>query len=429
MKKKSLRIHARLCLPVGLAAGALSMLHLSSAGEDTPASAATGGSSSGGVQLKAGPFDIQPRANGELRYDDNIFFTTNNAISDAIWDFRPGVQAVAGDKLSLLAIKDAGGNPLDVTPDSLVTEPPDNWPGRFIIVDESPVFELFTKNTQNDYVGNVGRFNTVLPGTKSILGASFSYDDEPITVVQAYRYSGLRTISASVSAAYFISDKTSVDDAVSFEQQAYQLPLLTGFNEWKDTAWINYQWTPLFNVGTGLNGGVDSADDGINETFGQLLVRARYQFAEKLAFNASTGAELREYNQGIPQSLTPVFDIGCDYHVFERTSFNLAGSRNVDASIIGDYIYTVTSMNLTANQGITDRVGTSLAGSYGVYQSQAVTGTSSSSSDYYSIQLSLNVKITQKLAGQVFYSYRAFLSNLTGNAVDDTAGIQLTWKY
>ena len=403
--------------------------HLPAAAQDAGAPASS--ADPGGVDLKLGPFDFQPRVDSSVKYDDNILFSRTPQ-SDEIWDLAPGVQAVAGDKLSLLAVRDDGGDPYQITPDELVANPPESWPGSWLIVNESPGFEWYTDHQQNNYIGNTGGFSALMPRTKFILGAKLDEADQPVTVVEAGQRATEQSLTATLSGAYFISDKTAVDTAASVNKLDYQGVGLVGYTEWSDVTWLNYQWSALLNVSAGITAGLDDVPDHNGQQYGQGQLRARYQYAEKLSFKASAGYEIRHYDSGIADTVEPIFDFGSTYHVGERTTLGLDGNRGVSAAVIGGAIYTTTAATVSLDQGFTDRLSIQLSGSYSYYQPQAALPGSTipySNANYFSTRLTGVLQITRRLVGQVFYNYRAYEPNPGTGITDDIAGLELTWKY
>jgi hypothetical protein len=139
---------------------------------------------------------------------------------------------------------------------------------------------------------------------------------------------------------------------------------------------------------------------------------------------------LRQYENGLPETLSPVFTIAGDYRLAERTSLRLTGSRQVYAAIYNDYNYATTGATVEVRQGITDRYTAAVvAGYYGLNFTPITRALTEYTGDYYLVRISLEAKIAQHLTGQVFYQFLSSQAQLNGDVNDNQTGVQATLSF
>src|SRR5208282_5774659 len=103
--------------------------------------------------LRAGPFDLHPRLVAGMTYDDNISYAANsspNKEADEIEMVQPALQAVAGDDAALIAYRDQHNDILGLAPGNLIFQQPEDRPGKLLILDYGPRFQIFDKYTANN---------------------------------------------------------------------------------------------------------------------------------------------------------------------------------------------------------------------------------------------------------------------------------------
>ena len=424
-----------------LAAGSLA---LSQTASDTATNAATGKTGSAGnnssaesgvknnrLEMRVGPFDLHPRLSAGLTYDDNILLTSANRETDTEWIIHPALQAVAGDDAALVAYRDQNYDVLSLAPGGLIVQQPDVWPGKFVIVDYGPGFQLFDKYTANNHIDEFGTLNVVWPMSKLILGLKQDYQSQKTELIEFDRRTAVETITTTLSGAYQFGEVTSMESDFRRISVNYDQPGLTGYTEYNTEDWFNYQVTEYMPVSLGVLAGEDDVANHQNQTFEQLRARARYSFTEKLAFDVSGGGELREYENGKHATLDPVFTVAAEYKPTERTSLRLGGLRQQYASIFNGYNYSTTGATLELRQEITDRYTASVTGGYySLDFTAANSGVMPYTGDYYLARMSFDAKIVRHLDCQIFYQYLSSKSQInSGSVSDDQTGIQLNLTY
>lgn len=385
---------------------------------------------SGSANLSLGPFNLHPRAEAGLTYDDNILFSPSKTEADAIWSIQPGLQAVAGDDAALISYRDNQNDVLGLSPGSLIIQPAADWPGKLLILDYAPRFEFYDRYTANNFVDQFASFNLLLPFSKLILGFNSGYQLEKTTIIEAAQFATTETISSTLSAAYQIGEKTSFESDLHFNRVVYDQPGLTGYDEFGTENWFNYPLGAGLHASAGVLAGQDEVTDHQNQTYEQIRARARYDYTEKLVFDVSAGGELRQYENGHSETLSPIFSVSAEYRPAERTTVRLTGYRQQFSSIFNGYYYINTGATLDLRQGITERFVVDASVGFFAQDNIPITIASPShTDDYYIARIGLEAKIIWHLAGNVYYQRVSRLSQTDGNINDNQVGLQVSVSY
>jgi len=383
------------------------------------------------VELTLGPLTLHPRVDASFTADDNILFTTK-PVADTIWKFQPALQAVMGDDASLIVYRDQNTsmNVFGLTPGSLIVQPPEAWPGKLLVVDYSPRFVFYDAHSENNSIDEFAHLSMLWPVSRLILGFQQTYELQTGTIIEASRLGTTETIATTLALAYQFGEKTSLESDFHRIGLNYDQAGLTGYTEYNTEDWLNYQLTPDLPVSVGVLAGYDEVGDNQDQTYEQVRARVRYIFTQKMAFDASVGGELRQYENGKGDTFSPVFSLAAAYRPAERTTLSLTGYRQQSASIINGYNYASTGASLGLQQGITDRFTADVSvGYYVLDYTSVVSNVPSRADDYYTARLSLDVKILRHLNGQVYYNLISIQSSGGGDREDNQIGVNLTWGY
>jgi hypothetical protein len=380
--------------------------------------------------LRLGPFNLHPRLSAGFIYDDNILLVTTKTESDFDWIIQPSLQAVAGDDAALVAYRDQNYDVLGLSPGSLIIQQPEAWPGTLLLVDYGPRFQIFDKYSVNNSIDEFGTLNLLMPFHKLILGVRQDYQFQKTELIEFNQRATVESYITTLSAAYQFGDKASLESDFHRLSVGYNQTGLTGYSEYNTEDWFNYNVAENLPVSLGALAGWDGVVNHQDQTYEQLRARARYSYTEKLAFDVSAGGELREYENGKSDTLSPVFAVSGLYRPAERTSINLSGFRQVYASIFNSYNYANTGVALDFHQGITDRFTAGLSGSYNALDFTPVKkGLAEYSGDYYILRLSFEAKIVRHLTGQFYYQFLDSRSQISAGVQDDQAGVKLILSF
>src|ERR1035437_2089058 len=245
--------------------------------------------------FRLGPFDIQPRITTGVTYDDNIFTSSHNSKSDVFWSLYPAFLAVAGDRVAIEDYRRTYHDVVRFSPDTFIINEPSEWPGRTLMVDYGPRFNWFTIYDQNNCVDEFLKINALWPMGEMILGLRQEYTLEDTTVIEVGQRARQQIIPTVLMAGYQLSEKTSAAVNLSRTSVSYdQDQGLADYTDWNCDNWLNYQYSPLFNVALGANLGVMDLPSQPGQTYETPMVRARYHYGARILFDGSVGAQLRQ---------------------------------------------------------------------------------------------------------------------------------------
>jgi len=391
------------------------------------------------LTLSYGSFDLHPRLRSTTIYDDNILFATQGQQSDVISQVAPGVQIRGGDRQTLdtyLEAAEYGNYGLNLTrlsPDSLVIQPDETWPDKFVLLDYSPQWQEFASHSANDSLDQFLTANGVWPMAKLIVGFQENYSDQKTIINEAATRSTVQRNHSELDACYALNDKFTAATAFTRDEVSYpESTNLVGYTEWAGSVSINRQVGSTLNVSWVTAGGVDEVVTGQNQQFLQEGVRARYNYSELFAVDGSLGAEYRQYDSGRSDTFTPYFSLGAVYRPWERLYLRMGVARRQVGSFGQGSAYTCTGGYLILHKDITDRF--SLISEVDYYQYDYISTTkaanTSQPSDYYSARLSADYKLWKHVNLQAYYEFRG--EGLLENATvlqDNQAGVQAELRF
>ena len=391
------------------------------------------------LTLSYGAFDLHPRLRSTTIYDDNILFSHSGKRQDVISQVAPGIQILGGDRQTLeTELKQAEYwnydlNQISLSTSSLIVQPAEGWPNKFLLLDYSPQWQEFGKHSENDSLDQFVTANAVWPMAKLILGVQENYSDQKATIVEASTRSEIQQNHTELDAGYRLNDKFSADTAFVRQEVSYPgTTILQGYTEWKGSISINRLVGPTLNVSWVTAGGLDEIAAGQNQQFVQSGGRARYNYSELFQMDGSLGIEYRKFDTGRADSFTPYFMLGATYRPWERTFFRVGVARQQYASLNNGYFYTSTGGYLTLRRDFTDRfsIWTDLSCYSYDYTSTAKVANNANSSDYYSIRLTGDLKLWKHLDSQLYYQFSGngiFQNNTVVH--DNQVGLQFTLRY
>ena len=386
-------------------------------------------------QLQLGPVDFHPRLTAGMTYDSNIYISSSNPQADEIWSVNPAVQLVAGDRQSYAESRLSGASYLDVSPAGFITTPPDYWPGTILTLDYGPRFNWYTHASNNNGVDQFATFNTLFPLSRIILGVRQAYSYQSQQVIEAAQRSIQTAFNTALTSGYQIGSRSSLQINVRRDSYSYSDQSLIGYTQYQNDNWYGFQFDERLNLGIGVTAGYVSVQEQPSQTYQQILARALYRLAEKVALDASVGVDIRQYDSGSAGTLEPVFSLTGTYHPTPTTSFSLNAHRSDQPSVQYGANYLMTGFNLGGRQQFLDRYSVRLFGgfdSYAYYSTRGIPDSiaSQSNNNYWSARLDLEYRVNAFLRANVFclYSQQHYQTG-TGGFTDNQIGFSATYGF
>jgi hypothetical protein len=198
--------------------------------------------------------------------------------------------------------------------------------------------------------------------------------------------------------------------------------------------YIYYNWLPKVSVGVGGTFGYDWVDDPTtDQTFEQVNARLNYAVTSKFNLYASGGVEFRQFDGNRGGYTTPVFEVGAIYHPFEGTTLTLAAGRRIyNSGFLADQDFANTYVVARFQQRLFQRVYFGLAGGYenSNYFPAVRNLSAPRDDDYWFIEPSVDVLITRWLSTGVYYLHRQDSSSESFfSFYDNQVGVRATLRF
>jgi len=218
----------------------------------------------------------------------------------------------------------------------------------------------------------------------------------------------LTTYSSRLNASYDLTGKTSVTAGVDYTHTDYETPINS--DHLMATLGVDYKFRPKLSLGLSGSAGKDFVDSPTpNQSFWQVNLHANYEVTGKINATASGGVESRQFDGGTGDRISPVLQVGLNYHPFDGTTIDLNASGQVlNSSVLSNQDYLSTQFTGTIRQRLFQRVTVEVtAGVQSLDYFSTVDGRDTRRQDtYYFIQPGIDVNITRYWSAGVFYLHR-----------------------
>ena len=352
-------------------------------------------------------------------YDDNIFITNTNRISDYYFAIEPMITVGFGD------IEGRGGN--------------------YIRLDYLPSIILFVDHSNEDAISNLihleGRYQfsrltlTLRQDVDILDGANLNSTLDTtglLANVDVSTPTRLNLFVTRLRANYDLTGKVFLIG--EFDASIYDYPDFISSEIISGGLYINYNWTPKVTVGIGGTAGYDFVDNpNPDQTFEQVNVRLRYEATGKLNFYASAGVEFRQFDGNRSERTSPTLELGAIYRPFDGTTITLsAGTPILNSGFFPDQDFQATNVVLHIQQRLLQRIYLGLVAGYenSDYFATAAGVSAPREDNYYFVEPSVDVLITRFLSAGVYYLHRRDDSSIAFfSFYDNQVGVRATVRF
>jgi hypothetical protein len=354
-------------------------------------------------------------------WDDNIFISHTNKVSDYYFAIEPmitiGVGDVAGRNKSYLRL--------------------DYMPSAILFVDHSDQ-DAFNQliNLTGGY--SSGRLTLTLYQSVAILeSANFNSFFDTTGLWANTDASGPTRMNwsyTSLTATYQLTGKVYLQGEVGVPIYAY---LGNGnFSDYTVSGglYIYYNWTPKLSVGIGGTFGYDWVDaPSTDQTFEQINLRLNYEVTAKFSLYASGGVEFRQFDGNRNTYDTPVFEVGATYRPFSGTNISLAAGRRIyNSGYLANQDFGSTYVAVRFQQRLFHRFYFGLGAGYenSDYFATDNNVNATRTDDYWFIEPSVDFLINKWLSAGVYYLHREDSSNEDFFSWEDNqVGVRATFRF
>src|SRR5881296_3090115 len=248
-------------------------------------------------------------------WDDNIFISHTDRVSDYYFAIEPqitiGVGDIEGRNRSYLRL--------------------DYMPSAILFVDHSDQ-DAFNQLIHLEGGYNSGRLTLYLSEDIALLESanlnSFFDTTGLWANTDASAPTRMNIFYTRLRATYALTGKIYLQG--EFDSPSYVYPGNISDYTIAGGLYVYYNFRPKLSVGIGGTFGYNWVDDpSTNQTFEQINLRLNYQWTSKVLLYASAGVEFRQFDGNRDTYDTPVFEVGLSYNPFSGTFITFAAGRRI----------------------------------------------------------------------------------------------------
>jgi len=352
-------------------------------------------------------------------WDDNIFISHTNRVSDYYFAIEPeitiGIGDIEGRSRSYLRL--------------------DYMPSAILFVDHSDE-DAFNQLIHLEGGYNSGRLRLSLFEDIALLESANLNSIFDTTGLWANTDASAPTrvniFNTRATANYELTGKVSLQG--EFGSSIFFYPGHISSYTIDGGLYLYYNWLPKVSGGIGGTFGYDWVDaPTTDQTFEQVNARLNYEVTAKLGLYASAGVEFRQFNGNRDTYITPVFEVGSTYHPFSGTNLTLAAGRRIyNSGFLPDQDFATTYVVARFQQRLFQRVYLGLAAGYenDDYIATQRNLSAPRNDDYWFIEPSVDVLITRWLSTGVYYLHRDDRSSESFfSFYDNQVGVRATLRF
>jgi hypothetical protein len=384
------------------------------AGPPTPGFPTTAGgyplSSSGSNTMgEANRFKYSFRVDLNALYDNNIFISSTNKVSDYEFTITPGVTMGFGDVFRRAR--------------------------NYIRLDYAPSFQFFARNPGENNIGQ----NFLLDGQYNSGKATWRLAQSIQVLNGADTDAGTRVTrqiyATTIGLSYLVSDKTFIDVSANYAFQHYDNELNDGTIS--GSAYFNYIYSPKLTIGLGMVGGYTTVSGNVDpdQTFEQVNFKMTYQATGKISFVGTVGVQFMQFSGARSSYVTPVFSLSGVYQPFDGTTFTLTAARRTNvSSVLEGQNYTSTGVNVAMRQRFIQRLYLTLSGGFenSAYFAIVPQANATRNTNYLTASIGLDYMLREGWTIGAFYLNRQSFGNAASAPYDYTdsqVGVRSTISF
>jgi hypothetical protein len=352
-------------------------------------------------------------------WDDNIFLTNTNHVSDYYFAIEPwitvGVGDLEGRNKSYLRL--------------------DYMPSAILYVDHSDQ-DAFNQLIHLEGGYSSGRWTFSLAEDIAILESAWFNSFFDTTGLWANTDAGgdtrVNLFNTRARADYQLTGKVFLQG--EFDSSIYFYPDNISSYMISGGLYVYYNWLPKVSVGIGGTVGYDWVDaPTTNQTFEQVNARLNYEVTSKFFLYASAGVEFRQFDGNRDTYISPVFEVGSIYTPFSGTTITFAAGRRIyNSGFLANQDFGATYVTGRFQQRLFRRLYLGLGAGYenSDYIATDRDVSATRNDDYWFIEPSLDVGITRWLSAGVYYLHREDSSDINSSSFDDNqVGVRATVRF
>ena len=352
-------------------------------------------------------------------WDDNIFISHTNKVSDYYFAIEPvitvGVGDVEGRNRSYLTLS--------------------YMPSGILFVDHSDQ-DAFNNLISLSAGYSTGRLTLTLNESIALLqsaNVNSFFDTTGLWAnTDASAPTRMNIFYTSLTANYALTPKISLQAEVG--SPIYVYPGHISDYTISGGLYVYYDFRPKLSVGIGGTFGYDWVDNPTTDQYWeQVNLRLSYQWTSKVGLYASAGVEFRQFDGNRDTYDSPVFEVGLSYNPFSGTFITLAAGRRIyNSGFSPNQDFASTYVAGRIQQRLFHRFYFGLGAGYenSDYFSTDRDTNARSNQDYWFIEPSVDVLINRWLSAGVYYLHRESSSDdVFFGWQDNQVGVRATVRF
>ncbi len=324
-------------------------------------------------QPRAGRWRFAPHLEMQATYNDNIFIRPSDRVADLILTAAPGLAVGYWEH------EQDRDQYLDRTNSAPAIG---RGVGNFLILDYTAILLGFVKTPAQNAFDQDALFDVRWCLEKLTLGAGTHFQSKSEPDIDVGGRVRRKTLTSKVTASYQLTDRAALE--VNWDHELNDPEGFIRTVEWRQEAYLGYQWTPLVRASLGAAVGRVEVEDSAAQVFERILGRLDYESAAKLSLRLRGGVEFRQSDGALGDRMDPVFDLAVRYALAEATLLVLEGFRRVEpAASQPDETYTATGVALRFERTLLAGLHCSVEGGYANAEYTAAPGGESRHDDLF----------------------------------------------
>ena len=342
--------------------------------------------------------EIHAGVTASVVFDDNIFITHQNEVSDTIFVTSARITLAFGN------VESWASRFIDTTDRALAADE-ENGADNLIALTYSPTASVFVDNDSlnsldHDLAGTARWTFTKLHIALDGRVRTLSDPDEDLGRRTDRTFSNLGLVMT-----YDWSEKTRWQLSGNFINRNYKEG--TDSNEANINGYLLYDLMPKTTVGFGLGAGELDLDGSAAQTYERATLRLQYDSFSKVTFNVSGGAEIRSTEDS--DATNTFFRAGFGYHPTEGSDFLLSAYRGIEPSANSrSQNIERTSVTLGYTQRLLQKLTLATNLDYTQADYSVLDGgeNASRTDDIFALSMTLSCEVTQNGFVRLGYTYR-----------------------
>jgi hypothetical protein len=323
-----------------------------------------------------------------VTYDDNIFITNTNRTTDIIYNVQGGFAFEIGDYRALQ--------------------------NNYLLLEYLASAFFFTNHPAQNSLDQSYSLLAQYRITQLAVQLESTFQSLDGADRQVGAFTTRMLFFNALRLHYAKSEKTELEFEIN-QRTSYYPEQLSSYT-WEAQMAFDYKLQPKLSAGLQGIAGINQVQDSPDRIYQTLNARFAYDLAEKLLLKTSVGIQLNQYaSGGEPMRILPVFSVGGEYQLLQKTTLVLNAYRNIQGSpSLQGQDYIATGVDLGLNQKFAEKISFGLAIGYenDAYISNIADVDATRVDNFYFFRPGISYSFLKYLDANFSYEYRYNSSTL-----------------